>query len=216
MKDEIEGLLISPQDITAEMAEDFSLMSLLYNLIVSESQPKHLEVEDALTGFYNESFYKRILEKEIDRSKRIFAPLSVVKISVDIFREIEVSHGRNFCDEIIKKVAEVIKNTSRLPDYACRTGVNEFSVVLVNCNRKGAVLRAERLRQQVKLESFSKTGLTITLSQGISEFPSLTKTAESLNESAQKSLEFISAKGGDKICVYKAPQDHNPEFQVNS
>lgn len=216
LKNEIEGLVISPQDIGAEAAEDFSLMSLVYSLIALESQPKHLDVEDALTGFYNQLFYKRILEKEIDRSKRTFAPISVVKVAIDIFKEIEVSQGRNFCDEIIKKVAEVIKKTSRMPDYACRTDDNEFSIVLVNCNRKGAALRAERLRQQLKTESFSKTGFTVTVSQGISEYPSLTKTAESLTESARKALEFISTKGGDKICVYKAAQDHKPDFQVNT
>lgn len=216
LKNEIEGLVISPQDIGAEAAEDFSLMSLVYSLIALESQPKHMEVEDALTGFYNQFFYKRILEKEIDRSKRTFAPISVVKVGVDIFKEIEVSQGRNFCDEILKKVADVIRKTSRMPDYACRTDDNEFSIVLVNCNRKGAALRAERLRQQLKTESFSKIGFTVTVSQGISEYPSLTKTAETLTDSARKALEFISTKGGDKICVFKAAQDHKPDFQVNS
>jgi len=215
-KNEIEGLFVSPQDISAEAAEDFSLMSLVYSLIVLESRPKHFDVEDELTGFYNLLFYKRILDKEIDRSRRTFAPISVIKLSVDIFREIEVSHGRSFCDEIIKKVADAIKLTSRLPDYACRTDDNEFSILLTNCNRKGAVLRAERLRQQIKTESFSKIGFTITLSQGISEYPTLTKNADALNDSARKALEFISLKGGDKICVYKAPQDHEPDFQVNS
>ncbi len=216
LKNEIEGLLISPQDVGAEAAEDFSLMTLVYNLIALESQPKHLDVEDTLTGFYNQMFYKRILEKEIDRSKRTFAPISVVKVAVDILKEIEVSQGRTFCDEIIKKVSEVIKKTSRTPDYACRTDENEFSIVLINCNRNGAALRAERLRQQLKSESFSKTGFTVTVSQGISEYPSLTKSAESLTESSRKALEFISTKGGDKICVYKAAQDHKPDFQVNS
>lgn len=216
LKNEIEGLVISPQDVAAEAAEDFSLMSLVYSLIALESQPKHLDVEDTLTGFYNQLFYKRILEKEIDRSKRTFAPISVVKVAVDIFKEIEVSQGRIFCDEIIKKVADVIKKTSRIPDYACRTDDNEFSIVLVNCNRKGAALRAERLRQQLKTESFSKTGFMVTVSQGISEYPSLTKSAETLTESARKALEFITTKGGDKICVYKAAQDHKPDFQVNT
>ncbi|MEQ1722331.1 MAG: GGDEF domain-containing protein [Pseudobdellovibrio sp.] len=216
LKDEIEGVFISTQDVSAEAAEDFSLMSLVYNLMSLEAQPKHLDVEDSLTGFYNHLFYKRILDKEIDRSKRTFAPISVIKVAVDIFREIEVSQGRPFCDEIIKKVAEVIKSTSRLPDYACRTEENEFSIVLTNCNRKGAALRAERLRQQLKTESFSKAGFVVTLSQGISEYPSLTKTAESLNDSARKALDFIITKGGDKICIYKAPQDHKPDFQVNT
>lgn len=216
IKNEIEGILVTTQDISAEVAEDFSLMSLMYGMLSLESQPQYLDVEDSLTGFYNQLFYKRILDKEIDRSKRTFAPLSVIKIAVDSFREIEISQGRNFCDEVIKKVAEVIKLTSRLPDYACRTAENEFSIILTNCNRKGAALRSERLRQQLKLESFSKAGLMITVSQGISEYPSLTKSADALNESSRKALDFIVTKGGDKICIFKAPSDHKPDFQVNT
>ncbi len=216
IKDQVEGLFVTTQDIAADVAEDFSLMSLVYQLMALEAQPLHLDVEDPLTGFYNQLFYKRILDKEIDRSKRTLAPISVVKISVDALNEIEVSQGRGFCDEVIKKVAGVITKSSRLPDYACRTGENEFSLVLINCNRKGAALRAERLRQVLKTESFTKSGFVITVSQGISEYPSLTRTAQILDESSRKALEFISSKGGDKICIYKAPQDHQPDFQVDT
>ena len=70
LKDTVEGILVSTQDISAEVAEDFSLMAIVYQLMALESQPLHLDVEDPLTGFYNQLFYKRILEKEIDRSKR--------------------------------------------------------------------------------------------------------------------------------------------------
>ncbi len=216
LKDYVEGLLITTQDIAAEVAEDFSLMSLVYQLMTLESQPLHLDVEDSLTGFYNQLFYKRILEKEIDRSKRTLAPISVIKVAVDSFAEIEASQGRNFADEVIKKIAQVISRTSRLPDYSCRTSENEFSLVLTNCNRKGAALRAERLRQILKAESFSKSGLVITVSQGISEYPSLTRTGPELDSSAHKALNFISSKGGDKICIFKAPQNHQPDFQVNT
>ena len=142
--------------------------------------------------------------------------MSVVKVAVDSFAEIEVSQGRNFADEVIKKIAQVISRTSRLPDYSCRTDTNEFSLVLTNCNRKGAALRAERLRQILKAESFSQSGLVITVSQGISEYPSLTRTGLELDSSANKALHFISSKGGDKICIFKAPQNHQPDFQVNT
>ncbi len=216
LKDQVEGLLITTQNISAEVAEDFSLMSLVYQVLALESQPLHLDVEDPLTGFYNQLFYKRILEKEIDRSKRTLAPISVVKVAVDSFAEIESSQGRNFADEVIKKIAQVISRTSRLPDYACRTNENEFSLVLTNCNRKGAALRAERLRQILKVESFSRSGFVITVSQGISEYPSLTRTGIELDSSAQKALGFIISKGGDKICIFKAPQDHRPDFQVTT
>lgn len=216
LKDQIEGLMVSTQDILATVAEDFSLLSLVYNLLTIESQPVHLDVEDQLTGFYNRLFYSRVLDKEIDRCKRTLSPLSLIKVSLDAYQEIELSQGKAFAQEVIRKVAEMIKKTSRLPDYACRTDENEFSLVLINCNRKGAALRAERLRQVLKTENFSKTGVNVTVSQGISEYPSLTKSASSLDESAKKALDFISSKGGDKICIYKAPRDHRPDFQVNT
>ncbi len=214
IKQSVEGLLISTQDISAEVAEDFSLMSLVYSNLVYESQPKYLDVEDSLTGFYNELFYKRILDKEIDRSKRTQSPLSIVKIKIDKFLEIETSQGRLVADEIIKKVAQQIKATSRLPDYICRTAENEFSLVLTNCHRKGAALRAERLRQSLEAEKFSQAGLQITISQGISEYPTLANSLEHLNASAASAMQFISEKGGNKICIYKAQKDHQPDFMV--
>lgn len=215
IKQAVEGVLVSTQDISAEVAEDFSLMSLVYSNLVYESQPKFLDVEDSLTGFYNELFYKRILDKEIDRSKRTLSPLSVIKIKIDKFLEIETSQGRTISDDIIKKVADQIKATSRLPDYICRTKENEFSLVLINCNRKGAALRAERLRHTLESQKFTKAGLQITISQGISEYPSLVNSIEHLNQSATSAMEFISEKGGNKICIYKAQSDHQPEFTVN-
>ena len=216
IKNELEGLLVSTQDIDGNVAEDFSLMSLVYAMKALEAQPLFLDVEDPLTGFYNQLFFKRILDKELDRSKRTFTPASLIKISIDSFAEIESTQGRSFCDEVLVKVSDVIKKTSRLPDYICRTGENEFSILLTNCNRKGAALRAERLRQQMKIESFSKAGLLITVSQGISEYPTLTNSAEALDESSRKALDFISKKGGDKICIYKAAADHEPDFQVSN
>lgn len=215
IKEIVEGVFVSTQDIPASIAEDFSLMSLVYSNLVYESQPRYLDIEDSLTGFYNQLFYKRILEKEVDRSRRAYSPLSVVKIKIDKFIEIEGSHGKVFLDEIIKKVAEQIKNTSRLPDYVCRTDENEFSLVLINCHKKGAAIRAERLRQVLNLESFSKAGLKISVSQGIAEFPTMTNSIQELDRMASDALEFISSKGGDKICIAKPSKDHQPEFTVD-
>jgi diguanylate cyclase (GGDEF)-like protein len=215
IKNQIEGLLISTQNITADSAEDFSLMSLVYTNLVYESQPKHMDVEDSLTGFYNQLFYKRVLEKEIDRSKRTMSPLSVVKISIDKFIEMETAMGKTVVDDIIKKIAQLIKQTSRLPDYICRTADNEFSLLLVNCGRKGAVIRSERLRESLQKENYNIAGIRISISQGISEYPTLSGDGPNLDLSAEKALKFISSKGGDKICLSKAQADYQPDFTVN-
>lgn len=214
IRDKVEGILISTQDISAEVAEDFSLMSLVYTLLVYEAEPKQLDIEDHLTGFYNQLFYSRVLEREVDRSKRGFVPLSLIKVSIDKFAELEASLGRDVADQIILAVSQVIKASSRLNDYLCRTGENEFTMILTNCNRKGAALRSDRFRQGMIKENLVRAGVNITVSQGISEYPTLTRNAFDLDESATRALNFISQKGGDKICFYKSPPEHKPDFVV--
>ena len=66
LRDKVDGVLITTQDIPANVLEDFSLFSLVYAQIHFESMPKYLDVEDNLTGLYNELFYRRLLEKEVD------------------------------------------------------------------------------------------------------------------------------------------------------
>jgi diguanylate cyclase (GGDEF)-like protein len=214
IRDNIEGILISTQDISAEVAEDFSLMSLVYTLLVYEAEPKQLDIEDHLTGFYNQLFYSRVLEREVDRSKRAFVPISLIKISVDKFAELEASQGRETADQITLLVSQVIKATSRLNDYLCRTGENEFTLILINCNRKGAALRSERFRLALNKENLVRAGVSITASQGISEYPTLSHNAFDLDDTAVRALNFISQKGGDKICFYKPSVDHKPDFVV--
>lgn len=216
IRNKIEGLLISTQGISAEVAEDFSLMSLVYTLLVYEAEPKQLDIEDQLTGFYNQLFYSRVLEREVDRSKRSLMPISLIKISIDKFAELEASLGRDAADQIIVSVSQVIKATSRLNDYLCRTGENEFTLILTNCNRKGAAIRCERFRQGMQKENIVKSGIVVTASQGISEYPTLTHNAFELDDSAVRALSFISQKGGDKICIYKPPVEHKPDFIVES
>lgn len=214
IKNNIEGIMVSTQDISADTAEDFTLMSLVYMNLVYESQPKYLDVEDSLTGFYNHLFYRRVLEKEHERSKRSLAPMSVIKISIDKFIEIETTLGRIVADEILKKISNIIDQTSRLTDYVCRTAENEFSIILVNCSRTGAAVRAERLREFLLKENFVKNGIRLSISQGISEYPTTAKYSTDLDESAQSALHFISNKGGDKICLAKPTKNHHPDFVV--
>ncbi len=215
LRDKVDGLLVTTQEIPIEVSEDFSLFSVIYALIHFESMPKHLDVEDKLTGLYNELFYKRLLIKEVDRSKRTFSPVSVIRVGIDRFKEIEVSLGKQSCDELIQKLAQLLQKTSRLPDFICRITESEFAVILTNCNRKGAAVRAERLRLAINKESYVHSGIRVTVSQGISEYPSLTNSPDELDETAARSLEFIATKGGDKLCIYRAPEDHQPDFMVN-
>lgn len=57
-------------------------------------------------------------------------------------------------------------------------------------------------------------GMKVSVSLGVSEYPSLCDSARTLDETATKALLHIVDKGGNKICLYKAPDSHRPEFEV--
>jgi len=141
-------------------------------------------------------------------------PLSVVKISLDDFYELESSMGEATRDELLKSLASVVHKSSRTNDLSCRTGMNELSMILPHCSKKGAALRAERLRRIVEATSLMDNGIKVSISLGVSEYPSLCDSAKSLDETAAKALNHIFDKGGNKICLYKAPGDYKPEFLV--
>lgn len=208
------GILASSE--SSLLTEEFSLMSLCYSNFTLEKKVDSLEVQDFVTELYNRNYYQKVLGDEVSRARRLKQPLSVVKIALDDFYEIESSLGEAVRDELLKSVATIIVKTSRTNDVTCRTSANEIAMVLPHCPKKGAALRAERLRRIVEGTSFMDNGMKVSISLGISEYPSLCDSAKTLDESASKALQHIGDKGGNKICLYKAPESHRPEFEIEN
>lgn len=214
----LDGLIIYSSQLDPKklkvLNEEFSLFSLNYSYMNLEKKVDALEVQDYVTEVYNRSYYFKVLGDEVERSRRVLQPIAVVKVAMDDFYEIESSLGEATRDELLKTLAAAINKTSRSNDVTCRTGMNEFALILPHCSKKGAALRAERLRRIVESTLSLDNGMRITVSLGISEFPSLCDSAKSLDESASKALGHIADKGGNKICLFKAPDNYKPEFQI--
>ena len=214
----LEGVFVhsgslSPGEITT-LNEEFALMSLCYVNFALEKKVDTLEVQDFVTEVFNRNYYQKAIEEEVARARRLQQAVSVVKVSLDDIYEIESSLGENVRDELLKSVATIITKTSRTNDITCRTGANEMAMILPHCSKKGAALRAERLRRIIEGTSFMDNGMKVSVSLGVSEYPSLCDSARTLDESATKALLHINDKGGNKICLYKAPESHRPEFAV--
>nr|BFD68254.1 hypothetical protein HAGR004_32760 [Bdellovibrio sp. HAGR004] len=216
----LEGVFVYsgnlPTDEVTKMGEEFSLLSLCYSNFALEKKVDALEVTDFVTEVYNRNYYQKVLGDEVSRARRLKQPLSVVKISMDDFYEIESSLGEAVRDELLKGVATIISKTSRTNDVTCRTGANELAMILPHCPKKGAALRAERVRRIIESTSFLDNGIKVSVSLGVSEYPSLCDSAKTLDETATKALLHITDKGGNKICLYKAPETHRPEFEVSA
>ncbi|MES3039170.1 MAG: GGDEF domain-containing protein [Bdellovibrionota bacterium] len=214
----LEGLLVHPmgnENENSQLHDQFRVFELYLENRTLKERVQRNQFVDPQTDLFNSAYYNGKIKEEMERSRRLQKPLSLVKISIDDFIEIEQSLGENTRDHLVKSLAAKIKASGRVNDINCRTKTNEFTLILPHSSKKGALVRAERLRRALESQSMSEYGVKISLSSGISEFPTLCSSAETLEVTATQALHHIMDKGGNKIAVFKPPETHRPEFPVN-
>jgi diguanylate cyclase (GGDEF)-like protein len=105
---------------------------------------------DFLTNIFNRRLTMRLLEREIRKSQRTRAPLSLVMIDIDNFRSFNDAHGHLAGDEVLRALARLFVTAGRATDVVGRFGGEEFLVVLPDTPVEHAAIFAERLRQDVE------------------------------------------------------------------
>ena len=199
---------------SSEFENEFSFFQLCYQNLHLVRRLQELDLRDPVTDFEGHDYYFKRLDEEIARARRLQKPISVVKIAVDHLPEIEQAYGISNRNAIFRTIATLIKRSSRINDDCCRTEDNEISLILPHSARKGAAIRAERIRRLVENHSFNLSGHRVTLACGVSEYPSLCNSSEELEKTALQALNFIQEKGGNKVCLYRARTDFKPDFDV--
>lgn len=112
-----------------------------------------LATHDNLTGLYNLGHFKKILEGHIapnDRRKMINPETCVVMVDIDHFKNFNDSYGHESGNKALVHMASLLKEHARDEDSVCRYGGEEFTIVLPKCDLKGAIMFAERVREQLE------------------------------------------------------------------
>jgi len=126
-----------------------SLLSPLYNALKYHEMVQAAQL-DPLTGALNRLGMDKNFEREIELAKRNNDPLSLLVLDVDHFKQVNDKYGHAFGDQVLKDLAQHVKDCIRSTDVFARFGGEEFIVLLNNTNRSGALLLAERIRQQIE------------------------------------------------------------------
>jgi diguanylate cyclase (GGDEF)-like protein len=120
---------------------------------VSQALKNHLHYEHALrdvkTGLFNHGFFMTRLKEEIIRSKRQAHASSVIVMDVDKFKNYNDTYGHLAGDQVLEKLAQVIKQSVRSEDIPSRFGGEEFTVLLPSTEISTAWRIAERVRTSV-------------------------------------------------------------------
>ncbi|MEZ5529465.1 MAG: GGDEF domain-containing protein [Porticoccaceae bacterium] len=142
------------------------------NKLRSEVRMKQdLAVKDPLTGVYNRAGYEERIKEEFSRRQRTGAPLSMVFVDCNKFKQINDTFGHNAGDVVLVKVAEVLKSRARVSDIVARYGGDEFVVLLPDTAIDGAEIFAHDACAKVKQAGFNNNGrpLDVSISCGVTE-----------------------------------------------
>lgn len=161
---------------------------------------------DELTGLYSQRYFVECLNDEMVRAARYNRPFSLLVLGLDYFKQYNAINGVDAGDTVLKRMAVILKEEVRNTDIVARYGADQFVVVVPETDKEGAVILAERLRKEVEHYPFhykeSQPGGNLTISIGLSYFPTDASNPEDLILRAEKAL--YRAKRAGKNCVVKA------------
>jgi diguanylate cyclase (GGDEF)-like protein len=127
-----------------EASQD-ELQREMARLVESDTQVKEMGIRDRLTGLYNRHYFNDVIRRELARSRRHGAAISVLLIDVDRFKQINDVRGHQVGDEVLQFVANFLTACVRESDLVFRWGGDEFLVLLTQADEASAAQKAEEL-----------------------------------------------------------------------
>ena len=162
---------------------------------------ERLSITDGLTGLVNHRFLIQRLNEEGIRADRYHHEFSVMMADVDHFKKYNDEFGHPAGDEVLKRVADVLRASVRPGDTAARYGGEEFAIVMPETHAAEAFEIAEHVRARVASESFP--GGKVTLSIGVAEFPSDADLPHAVMAAADKALYQAKRDGRNRTVLAK-------------
>jgi diguanylate cyclase (GGDEF)-like protein len=204
LQDKMLGSVRVCREIPFTRKEIASLENLLCALVyplrnaLSYRQAVEMASRDPLTGVQNRLALSSSLIREVDLARRQDLPLSMLMIDIDHFKAFNDRHGHAFGDDVLVAVAQSIANTIRRSDLLFRFGGEEFVVLASHTREQGAMLLAERIRENVAaLQSVRGREIRITISVGVARLDEQ-EDAEAFFSRADKALYIAKNEGRDR------------------
>jgi diguanylate cyclase (GGDEF)-like protein len=158
-------------------------------------------ITDDLTGLANRRRFTESLSLEVSRAERFGGSLALVLADLDDFKRVNDRYGHQVGDEVLRRFADLMRESVREFDLAVRHGGEEFAVLVPETDPEGGARLAERLAEALRETRFtSSTGETfsVTASFGVAAFPGA-GSAEQLMLAADRALYRAKKEGKNRV-----------------
>lgn len=133
-------------------------------------QLRELVHSDQLTGAFSRHGFDEIFVREAARADRSDAPLCVVSLDLDNFKQINDNYGHQIGDSALIRLVAIAKETLRSKDVVARNGGEEFVILLPNVSLKGGMSVIRRLQDNLAKKNLNHSqnkSILITFSAGV-------------------------------------------------
>ena len=176
---------------------------LLFGLMLAHikalsAQLRNIAYTDSLTKIYNRLHFAHFLDAEIDKVKRYGGKFSIIFFDLDHFKEVNDTYGHSVGDEVLACITEIVSGANRSADIFARYGGEEFIILTPETDISGALIHAERLRNDIDKFKFNTVG-HITSSFGVTEFNAEIDSVETLFDRVDKALYQAKELGRNRV-----------------
>ena len=192
--------------ITPTGVEELRFVTRTYNKILQENQEarerlSHEASHDALTGLFNRGAYDLLMESA-DKEH-----MALLLVDVDYFKSVNDTYGHAVGDRVLKRVAEILRNSFRSVDILCRIGGDEFAVVMTRVNSSMSQLVLNKIKRANELLQHPKDDLPpVSLSVGVA-FSDRKNPQGDIFKDADTALYRVK-DAGRKGCAIYGPEDY--------
>jgi two-component system cell cycle response regulator len=164
---------------------------------------EELATTDGLTGCFNKRAFLEELDRKIRAAGRFHRKLSLVVADIDHFKQVNDTYGHATGDKVLQKLGAILQEVKRETDMVARFGGEEFCILCEETDTAGAVLLAERVRQELGSVVFQTEHgmLQVTCSLGVASFPDDANNRADLFERADKALYAAKHAGRNRVCT---------------
>jgi diguanylate cyclase (GGDEF)-like protein len=158
---------------------------------------------DALTGLLNRRAFEEILRRELLRCERSGGVMGLMLIDLDYFKQVNDSLGHFAGDDVLRRIATALRESTRPSDVLARYGGEEFVVLLRNAALEESRVAAERIRQRIANVGELPGSVTLTGSIGVAVSEPRDSTTDFLLR-ADEALYRSKREGRNQVSVYQA------------
>jgi diguanylate cyclase (GGDEF)-like protein len=174
----------------------------------TETELRYLADHDSLTGLLDRRRFRGELDQYVSFSARYGGQGAVMIVDIDGLKAVNDTLGHQAGDNLIRQVAETLRERVRATDIVARLSGDEFAVLMPQTDTAGALALGEDLRAQVaEGERSSADPISTTISVGITMFGGGRGGAEAVLAAADQAMYRAKEDGRNQIALFRDPSE---------